>query len=286
MATMIGTEPLGQVYRPIPITYHSTAWRFGTGRIKTITCDHNPTDTFLCSDCAQLFRAILEDIPGLHTDLEVHLTRQNTFLELGTPKEADPEEASIPWNEQASKAIRGLWYALGGRPVPRSRELLGAWEDTLRRPDAAELAARVSYAAANARAVIDAPRPKVYYGPCPDCKRDLYQERVTEDTDVIVCRACGYHAKRADHLRRELDIMADKEFTLTKLVQTLNDGGEPTSRQEIENLIYRATGDLPPLPRQKVNMPRYVGRRLERNEVWVYRLGTVREFLAVKRSKT
>jgi hypothetical protein len=285
MATMIDAEPVGTSYQPIPLTYRSSRWHLGTRRVQAIVCDHNPTDTFLCSECAGTFRALLEDIPSLFTELEIHLTRQSTFLELGAPKEADPEEASVPWAEQASKAIRGLWAAIGGRPVPRARELLADWDNVLRRHEVAELASRISYASSVARAVIDAPRPKVYYGPCPKCKKDIYQERVDADS-FVRCPSCTYYAPRAEHLATELEIMADKELTLTKLVQTLNDGGEPTTRQEIENLIYRANGDLPPLPREKRNMPRWIGRRLELHEVYVYRLGTVREFLAKKRARS
>ena len=58
MATMIDTEPVGTSYQPIPLTYRSSRWHLGTKRVTSIVCDHNPTDTFLCTECAATFRSI------------------------------------------------------------------------------------------------------------------------------------------------------------------------------------------------------------------------------------
>lgn len=267
-----------------PQFYQSRSWSTGRGRILMIDCEHPTKDHRpLCWRCADEFHKIISDVSALVGELEIARTGQATFLELGTPAEADPDEAAVPWNERASLAYKGLMIAFGGPPVRAAADLLSNWLTTLRHPDLAERAARISAAVGVARAVIDSPRPKVYYGPCPSCSKDIYQERVGEG-ELVTC-PCGYKAVRADHLKSELSIMADREFTLTKIIQVLCDGGEPTTRQEVENLIYRANGDLPPLPRDLRSLPRWEGGKLVPHDVYVYRLGTVREFLAVKRGK-
>ena len=268
----------------MPPAYDSRSWSTGHERISVIDCDHQAANHRpLCRRCADLFHKIIIDVPALVGELEIARTGQATFLELGAPAEADPDQASVPWDERAAAVYRSLVFVLGGDPVRVTTRLLADWLATMRRPDLADLAVSLSAVVGRARAVIDSPRPKVYYGPCPLCKADIYQERAAEG-DLIRCD-CGYHAARADHLSAELSIMADREFTLTKIVQVLCDGGEPTTRQEVENLIYRANGDLPPLPRDLRSLPRWEHGKLVPHDVYVYRLGTVREFLAVKRGK-
>lgn len=269
----VEADPPGHVWVR-RIGYHGPQWT--EPEPERIICDHGkPEGMIICDACAHRFALLLADVPMVITELDLALTKQTGFVERGVFQEADPDEAAVPWDEGASKIIRRLFAALGGRPVARSREMLDQWRDTLRRPDLEELVSRVSAVMASAHKLVDTPSMLTYYGPCPNCKRDIIQEHAGPD-DMIKC-PCGYLATRADHLYRQLDAQADLEMPLTRIVKTLNDGGEPVTRQEIENLIYRRG-----LPRTEHTIPpHWVGkgtnRRLAKAEtIWVYRLGDVR----------
>jgi hypothetical protein len=92
----------------------------------------------------------------------------------------------------------------------------------------------------------------------------------------VECQGCGYIAEVGEHLRAQLDLAADERMTLTRVVKVLNDAGEPTSRQEIENQIYREG-----LPREE--LPVWQQGRIVK--VWHYRLGDVRDWLARKKRR-
>ena len=222
---------------------------------------------------------VLTDMPELMAELEVALTKQTNFVEQGTPQQADPDEASLPWSEGAARAIRRLRKALDGDPRSRAAELLADWTTTMRRPDLGNLVAGVTAAATAAHALIAPPTVLTYYGPCPTCTRDLYQEHVWAD-GVVSCKACGYAAPKGEHLRRSLDAMADRQMTLGGIVRTFNDAGLQVTRQRLENLIYRRG-----LPRQQVTRPpRWVGegesrRLVPAEKVWMYRIGDVKAWL-------
>jgi uncharacterized Zn finger protein (UPF0148 family) len=130
--------------------------------------------------------------------------------------------------------------------------------------------------------VVDSPPATQFYGYCPTCGAEIYQERVSAE-GTVDCPACGYSAPRKQHLQRQLTAMRDKQMRLGTVVRVLNDAGVPTSRQEIENLIYHQG-----LAREWVQVPpHWVGtgaeRRLVAGEgVWMYKLGHVIEALAKK----
>lgn len=260
------------------LTYRSAEWT--EEEPKRIVCDHaRPPGMTICEDCAAHFAAILTDIPAVLTELNIALTKQAQFAEHGIRKR-DPEESETPWDEAASKAIRRLFAALGGRPAKVAAALLDDWPATMRRPDLEQLVSRVSSAVARVHHLIDTPAVMTYYGPCPTCGRDIYQRDQHDDASVIRCRSCRYEAPRAMHLRRQLESMADKQMTLGGIVRTFNDAGVKVTRQQIENMIYREG-----LPREQVELPpRWVGqgddRRLVKAEkVWMYRIGDVSRWL-------
>lgn len=244
---------------------------------RPVLCDHEekPPGSVLCGACeADLFRA-LADVPRLVADLELHLTKQNVFLERGLdPEDEVIEESPLPYAEAASSALDKLTRVLGTPPAAAAVRHLQRWRETVRMPHLVEFASRVTRAVAKAFSVIDTVPYLTHYGRCPVCKRDIRQERVPEGAEVK-CQ-CGYAAEVGEHRIAQLDLAADIQMPLTRIVSVLNDAGERTSRQEIENMIYRDG-----LPREQ--QPVWQDGRIEK--VWHYRLGDVREWRARKRRK-
>lgn len=226
---------------------------------------------------------MLRDVPHLVADLELAHTKQNRFLQRGFPQKAaqdpdddtqpSPEESPVAWDEKAAEAVKALALALDGEPTMRSCELAGNWLFTMRNPNLTELASRVSRAFIRAMKAIDSAPHLTHYGKCPHCGQDIRHERVQEDDGLVECR-CGYTAPVKDHRTAQLEFGADTEMTLTQVVKVLCDAGEPTTRQEVENLIYRDG-----LPREQ--RPLWKDGRVE--QVWHYRLGDVRDFRMAKR---
>jgi hypothetical protein len=256
--------------------------RWHTVNPKQILCDHGrPDGMVLCPACQERLYRMLADIPRLVTDLMVHLTKQNRFLERGIPQHPDgeeqprevQEESPLPWADAASSVLTDLGRAFDGPPAAAATAALQDWRATLRLPHLAEFAGRVSRAFGKAMRVIDVNPYLTLYGSCPDCGKDIRQERVAAG-GLVQC-PCGYHAAVEEHQLTQLELAADTQMTLTKVVEVLNDVGERTSRQEIENLIYRQG-----LPREEV--PVWRGGRLEK--VWHYRLGDVREWRRKRRT--
>lgn len=261
----------------LSLDYPSGLWY--TLRPDTVICDHGkPDGATLCPLCQERLWRALADIPRLTADLDIHFTKQNVFLERGLPQPSKDEDAEVidesplPYVEAASKALRDIRDLLGERPAKQSVDLLHDWPDTLRRPDLAEFTSRLTRATTKAFRVIDMDPYLTHYGICPTCKGDIRQERVPEGGKVE--HSCGYSAEVAEHRAVQLDLAGDTPLTLTRVVQVLNDAGEPVKRQDIENLIYRHG-----LPREQI--PVWSNGRLER--VWHYRLGDVRDGLKKKR---
>lgn len=291
------------------VDYPSRRWEAPQPR--PVACDHGkPDGAALCPSCEERLAATLHDLPDLLADLEDALVKRTAFLERGVPEEsrlhrcrhcrgsgrigaADctacdgegkimaEEESALPFNLAASRALAEITDRLGGSPSRKARELLINWKRTLRRPDLPSLAHAVTSFAERAHAIIDRPETPSYYGECPECGKDIYQERITAEEELVRC-GCGYRARLAQHQAAQLDLGENNWLTLTQVVRVLCDGGEPTTRQEVEDLIYQG-GPMGVLPREKQNRPRWQGGRLESHEVFVYRLGDVRTMLLAKR---
>lgn len=301
-----GLRPSGPV-RVVRIHYPAGELRYGApasgpGQSRShvpavLFCDHGrpPGSPALCrSVCLPDFERALGDVPGYVADLEIARDGEAVFLDQGArprptvpPGEDDPlfvgpftEEASLPVNLGASRALGGLWRAFAGDPTTRSRYMLANWRETTRRHDLAAVARRVTEALVVAHRVIDRPPTLLDYGVCPKCGNRIKQERVDpDDPDAIVKCPCGYGAPVRGHFAAQLELGQDQHYTITELLRVLEQGGEPTTMHAIKNLIYRRG-----LPRERGQRSRWVRGRLERYEVDVFRLGDVRAMLADRRA--
>lgn len=255
------------------------------GRPVLVRCDHQG-DRPICADCAWLLAGVLDDVPALLHDLEAAEVRDVVFVEHGSFAADRTEiEATLPWNARAARARALLTFELNAA-VTACALLRDTYDANLarrlrrylptfsRRPDAAEWASRISAAAAGAHAAIDRPPSPWYYGPCPKCHRDLYQERVEDSEAPIICSyaACDYAAPLGTHRLTQLDAGEDRMLTVGELVGAITSAGETVTRHMINNWIKREG-----LPREKRVLPRLLnGGRLTQVEVHVYRLGDVR----------
>jgi hypothetical protein len=141
----------------------------------------------------------------------------------------------------------------------------------IRRPDGPDWARRISTAVAGAHRAVDSPPSPWYYGPCPDCHRDIYAER-TDSADLsamVVCGApgCPYAARLDDHRLAQLDAGDDRWLTVGELVGAITSAGETVTRDQINGWIRREG-----LARE-VRVDVRLGVR---SEAYVYRLGDVR----------
>jgi hypothetical protein len=152
-------------------------------------------------------------------------------------------------------------------------------------PRMPNLARDISQAASRAHHVIDMPVDLCYYGPCPDCGRDIVQERihtiiengvriVDPDAPPIACRfaSCGYAATLDLHQRKLLEAGEDRWLTVGELVSAITSGGEIVTRHQIRHWIEKEG-----LPREVRSRPQWVDGELKSHEVATYRLGDVRE---------
>jgi excisionase family DNA binding protein len=139
-------------------------------------------------------------------------------------------------------------------------------------------AEQISRAVVHGRTVIDRPRDVIFYGVCPTCTGDIWQERVDpHDRDArIVCpRGCGYTVPYAEHEQAALDAGEDRWLTLDELVGAIHSAGEVVSRKQILRWVEREG-----LPREQRARPQLVGGEIQSVEVDVYRLGDVRQLAA------
>jgi hypothetical protein len=249
-----------------------------------VECDHDSPGQSLCPLCGGLLAGVLDDVPALLTDLADAEIKDVRFVEHGSFQGDRNELAAVlPWNERASKARVRLSYELteaaaamalvSDRPPNLARRLRRHVPILSRRDDGDAWAARISLAAAGAHAAIDRPPSPWYYGPCPACHKDLYQERVDDDAAVITCshQPCTYSATLAAHRLTQLDAGEDRMLTVSELVGAITSAGEAVTRHMINNWIRREG-----LPRELRSRPRLVAGRVATVEVYVYRLGDVR----------
>jgi predicted RNA-binding Zn-ribbon protein involved in translation (DUF1610 family) len=231
-------------------------------------------------------------VPELLDDLDIAIAGEVRFVEHGFRSgmlEADGAGAS---RHPAVAAHQRLCLALFGddtnahpgcagwfdarHPAQLARHLLLYLQRLVTEPRLPVLAHDISSAAKRAHHVIDMPKDLVFYGPCPECGRDIVQERIHRDDQEteVQCRfpSCGYGEPLDVHHRRILDASEDRWMTLTELVSAITSAGEIVTRKQIEAWIYRNSS---PLVRERRARPRYEGGALVYDEVWTYRLGDV-----------
>jgi hypothetical protein len=164
------------------------------------------------------------------------------------------------------------------RDPARLADWLRLWLDNLAGlPPMRRIAHDISSAAARAHRVIDAPPDPAYYGPCPDCGRDIWQQRIHPDhqeSTPVACqhRECSYAEPLAEHNRRILAGGENLWLPIGQLVSAIIEGGEIVTRDQIKGWVRRGG-----LAREKRQMPYWQGGRLYTREVDVYRLGDVRD---------
>jgi hypothetical protein len=255
-------------------------WRVKPDQLPIRCEEHDTRDRHICRDCAEDLHLVLADLPVLVFDLQLALTRQTHFVEHGHQLGGDdgdgPQEATgaLPWAEPAAAALRHLGRALGGPrasvwPVERlAARTLARWDDLLLAPTVVEYAERVSLAALHGYRVIDRPPDPWFYGPCPKCAVDIYDER---NVTRVSCLACTYTAPLDEHQLACLDAGDARLLTVSELVGAITSAGEVVTRHQIFGWIRRDG-----LAREEENRVVWRKGRLAGETVWVYRLGDVR----------
>jgi hypothetical protein len=224
------------------------------------SCEHRRDD--LCPECDVLLDGLLYDLPELIEQLTIALRKGHRFAPHGF-RRGDverPDEAPIPWSPAAATALDRLRRIVTDRPEDR-RVLLR----------------RLSAAAARAHRVIDRPRDRDVTA-CPVCRSEIPLPARTAEAEVpIVCPAteCSYSASWDQHQADLLDASGDVMLTAEEVRFVLARNGEPISRQRISYLVQRHG-----LPRERIVVPSWRGKRLVTDAQWAYRLRDVRDLQA------
>ena len=258
--------------KPLPIYRTTHRPTGGPWTIERVPADIGCPDTHgrppgaqLCHACANLLDGLLTDTPGLVTDLATARRRGVRFVG------GNNDASGIPWSEAASRCHRDLV----------------AFGDELPQLDQHTALVRLGHLHRTGRRIIDRPRDLINLGTCPICNHDIRQERPTlteleQATAQVTCNhaplngpACPYRADWHDHQRKLLNQRADMLLTVHELVGVLTEAGEPVSRDRIKYLI-RKHG----LPRERITRPHLRGKTIVTEQVWVHRLGDVRDMIA------
>lgn len=224
-----------------------------------------PPGMQLCHACHNLLDGLLADTPELIAELATARRRSVKFVPGGSD-----DTAGIPWSEAASRCHReltALWANLANLDQPTQLTQLGHLHRQGRR-------------------IIDRPRDLINLGNCPICGHEIRQERPTvteleQATATVRCvhapigePACPYTADWHDHQRALLDQRNDMMLTVSELVGVLTEAGEPATRRRIKYLVEHHG-----LPRERITRPHLRGRAIVTEQVWVHRLGDVRDLI-------
>ncbi|GAA1436377.1 hypothetical protein GCM10009616_35980 [Microlunatus lacustris] len=231
--------------------------------------EDRPAGVYLCDDCADQLQQVLADLPALLRDLGDATCKQTAFVQHGSRhgQQQARDEAPVDFNPSASHARAKLLTAvrrLGSRTV----------HQLVVDPTAAEIAHEITVAASRGQRIIDSPPSLWFYGACPECRTELYLERIDGDDPeaTIHCDSCGYAANLQAHNRAQLNAGEDRMLTVTELVSAITTAGEVVTRNQIDGWIRRGG-----LPREQRPIPRWRDGRLVAELVYVYRLGDVRD---------
>jgi hypothetical protein len=255
------------------------------GRPIIINC-HAHTERGICGECTADLRRVLADIPQLLDDLDIAIAGETRFVEHGHrtlngdqptggghPAVAAQQRLTLALLGDGTEQHPGVkdWFNNYG-PASLARALNRHLERVHLEPRMPNLARDLTQAASRAHHVIDSPPDLVYFGACPE-GHDIWQERIhRDDTETPVCCRCGYTSSLPDHQKRLLIAGEDRWLTVGELVSAVTMGGEVVTRAQINGWIERDG-----LAREKRVRPRYINGELHQNEVWVYRLGDVRD---------
>lgn len=247
-----------------------------------IHCDHRDLGPGLCESCRAEFRLVLADVGPMRRQLAIAAARGARFVEHGSRRSQVPrtrDESPLPWFPQASdcQAILGAILAQSAPFLGSCRldsvpaVLAGRLTALAGLPALVDYAHKLSAAMARAARIIDSPPDLFFYGLCPNCDHELWQERVTDDSDhAIQCR-CGYSNSRDAHSQMIIDRGEDAWLTVGELVAAVTMAGQPITRHQV-NWWVRHDG----LAREERARVRWVDGDLVTTTVSAYRLGDVR----------
>ena len=222
-------------------------------------CDHQKHD--LCKTCDRLLDSLLADLPNLVEELGFAMRKDTRFTPHGHRKGdiQKPDEAPLPWNPSAARALTALHTFIADvRADPgRSRR---------------RILADLSDLATWAHRIIERPKDREYTM-CPKCRTEI----VVEDHTLVICPSdnCRYMSTWDNHQSDLLDANGDALLTMSDLVLILTRAGEPIDRNRINYLIRRHG-----LPREEIENPHWREGRLVTEPQWAYRLNDVRELQA------
>jgi len=180
-----------------------------------------PAHRYVCTACQSETVRDIADIPDLAHQLDLAISRQTRVSSGGGSR---GRETPLPYNQRASEAAHLLhstvaaWVndlragvkVLAGPACPtpcphptcvyitmstdpgRSTAELGRWllrhaRVMLGRHGAADAVEQIGEAVREARRVIDRPLDRVYAGPCPRCRTDMY---AAPGAALVDCPAC------------------------------------------------------------------------------------------------
>jgi hypothetical protein len=244
-----------------------------------INCHGHSVDDGICQDCAASLGLVLADIPQLLDDLDIALGYAR-FVEHGTrngSQESSGGNRIITAIHNLSQAIMKAagWFD-ANTPELVARGLLIHLDKLASLPETRSLALKISIEASRAHKVIDVPPEIWFYGACPACEHDIWQERIRPDDDTLVTchqRDCTYTAPLDEHHKRLLDAGNDRWLTMDELVATVTKAGEVVTRKQIQR--WR---DREGLPMESRSLAYWIDGELVTSEVEVFRLGDIRAF--------
>lgn len=215
-------------------------WPWGQREPDLIDCDHVDADDtkFICTECADQLKIILEAIPALVEDLDIAIARDVQFVEHGSathPLAAHPwvqvlneDETRLPdgfsrtpYNKGAANAKRDLAEALnlaGPDPAQASQDWLNNMPKLLIWDQIKASAREISWTVRAAHRIIDRPRDDQYLGDCPQCEEELHAELGDRE---VACAECGYTNGVEDVLIAALRKASDRLMTVAELTTAI-----------------------------------------------------------------
>lgn len=252
-----------------------------------INCHRHTDHPGICDDCAADLALILADIPALLDELDTAIAGATKFVEHGTRSSDDPGDGvgghpAVIAQQRIRQALAPAADWFDSRDPGRLADQLAACLPLLQHePALTGLAAKLSAAAARAHWVIDRPRDRWFYGPCPECGNTIWQDRVDADDPAATVRcnigSCHYRAQVADHYRLQLNAGRARWLTVAELLPAFELAGTPLTRDQMNGLIHRE--GLARQPRARVRWDAAAGALVPIGEVWTYRVGDVIDML-------
>src|SRR5215217_2819230 len=264
-----------------------------------ITCTGH-TQTGICTECLANLTRVLADVPGLFDDLDIAIAGDAQFVEHGfrggalalgevgsnvNPAIAAQQRLTLALLGDETNAHPGCKDWFDARDPSRLAQHLNFHlHQLILEPRMPVLAHDISSAAARAHHVIDIPKDLVYYGPCPDCGRDIVQERIHKDDEEtkVRCRylTCGYGEPLDTHQKRILDANLDRQFSIAECVGMISNAGKTVTRDQINGWI-RHKG----LPREWTDRPEWRSGEVVMVGMWTLKLRDVVDFIQKREEK-